>query len=270
MTSPGRSSPTADEPVPDLAVDLEQAHRRVPELYRDISPAAPPVLGEEGGWACAPIAWRASENRDRSARARGGDRPTPGFDIIALEGTDVRCRVSASSGFYMRALAHDLGKRTRVRGLSGEPASRTKRGQFTLEHVCRPRGAGARPEPSPTGQWAHASYRWLTCCPSCPGSSRPRGASVRVAHGNVLMPDDFDAADAPLATTDDEPVSTSASRSTAPITVRSLAIAEQWPWSGFASPDRLGVRFEAGNRRREKELVGGGRRPGAHASLRVM
>lgn len=124
------------------------------------------------------------------------------FELIELDGENrLRCRVSASAGFYMRSLAHDLGQRL---GCGGCLASlrRERSGLFTLEQAVGLEELQAEDGPRPEG-WLVSMSDLL---PQLPGVVATERGALRAAHGNVLMPDDF-------AVSDDSPgqdVSTSA------------------------------------------------------------
>lgn len=123
------------------------------------------------------------------------------LEIRGLEDGRVRCRVSCSKGFYMRALAHDIGQRLGC-GACLEGLRREQSGTFTLEHAIGP---------DQLEQPSHAIHERLIAMmellPELPGVvASPRG-SERVAHGNMLMPTDFTAKAWPSATDRDPPLS---------------------------------------------------------------
>ena len=56
------------------------------------------------------------------------------IDVLAVEGTRVRCRVICNAGFYMRAFAHDLGIALGC-GACLETLRRERNGAFDLRHA---------------------------------------------------------------------------------------------------------------------------------------
>ncbi len=56
------------------------------------------------------------------------------FTLLALDGARARVRVRCSAGFYLRALAHDIGQTLGV-GAHVEELRRTAAGEFTLEEA---------------------------------------------------------------------------------------------------------------------------------------
>ena len=107
------------------------------------------------------------------------------FDLQALEGDRLRCRVTCAPGFYMRALAHDLG---RTLGCGGclEHLRRERSGAFTLEDAVtldqleRSRDSA--------GGYILPMGRLL---PELPGVVVTNRGLQRVSHGNSLTPADY-------------------------------------------------------------------------------
>jgi tRNA pseudouridine55 synthase len=107
------------------------------------------------------------------------------FEIHGLDNDRLRCRVACSVGFYMRSLAHDIGRLLECGGCL-ERLRRVQSGTFTLDRAIdldtlEKRGPECR--------------TWLIpiedVLPGLPGVVVTPHGSDRVSHGNVLMASDF-------------------------------------------------------------------------------
>lgn len=111
------------------------------------------------------------------------------LDVLSIEGFRVRCRIACSSGFYVRALARDLGESLGCGGCL-ETLRRERHGRFTL--------ADAVPLAGVVEDGAAAAARLLPLdglLPELPGVVVTARGARRAAHGNPLGP--ADAAPAP-------------------------------------------------------------------------
>ena len=108
------------------------------------------------------------------------------FDVITLSDQRLACRVSCSPGFYMRTLAHDLG---RALGCGGclEQLRRERSGAFTLDSAVD-LAAGA----DDAGVLLDRLIPLADLLPELPAVVvTPQGAR-RARHGNLLTPSDID------------------------------------------------------------------------------
>ena len=108
------------------------------------------------------------------------------FDVIALRDGRLDCRVSCSPGFYMRTLAHDLGRELGCGGCL-EELRRERSGPFSLEGAVdlRTGATGMRPLQDQIIPLADL-------LPELPAVVvTPLGAQ-RASHGNLLKPGDID------------------------------------------------------------------------------
>ena len=109
------------------------------------------------------------------------------IEIVGLDGDTVTLRVDCSAGFYVRALAHDLGERLGT-GAHLAALRRTSSGDFTLadalsfESAERNRDEACRA----VVPLAHMLPRWSSVVLTDEGARR-------VAHGRDVGPDDITA-----------------------------------------------------------------------------
>jgi tRNA pseudouridine55 synthase len=131
--------------------------------------------------------------RGRSEREGAGDLPDPvrvivhRLDLVGLGADTVTLRVDCSAGFYVRALAHDLGQRLGS-GAHLTALRRTRSGDFTLADAVSFEAAEgnhdlARAAVVPLAQMLP---RWLSVVLTDEGVRR-------VAHGRDVGPDDITA-----------------------------------------------------------------------------
>ena len=107
------------------------------------------------------------------------------LEILTLDSMQLRCRVSCSTGFYMRALAHDIGQRLGCGGCL-ESLRREQSGTFTQEHAVSLDDL-ERGGPESRGRFIPTA----DLLPKLPGVVASRRGSERVSHGNPLMPSEF-------------------------------------------------------------------------------
>ena len=107
------------------------------------------------------------------------------FEIVALRGAEVACRVRCAPGFYMRSLAHDLG---RVLGCGAclQSLRREGSGAFTLDQSVTLEALGeAGAEP------ARQLVALADLLPDLPAVVVTVGGAERAAHGNLLRAADL-------------------------------------------------------------------------------
>lgn len=127
----------------------------------------------------------------RLARRRQTVEPAPvevivrEFEIQALDGNRLPCRVTCAPGFYMRALAHDLGKSLGCGGCL-EWLRREQSGAFTLNQAVTLDQLDREREAAPGYLLPMGAL--LPELPSVVVT--PRG-SRRVAHGNSIAASEF-------------------------------------------------------------------------------
>jgi tRNA pseudouridine55 synthase len=129
------AAPVSAGPWPDRA-DIDRAL----DAFRGTFLQEPPVFSAKK------VAGRRSHRVARARQAAGGTdsvaaaaAPTPApvrvttdaIEILGVDGDRVTLRIDCSAGFYVRSLAHDLGRRL---GIGGHLAAlrRTRSGVFTL------------------------------------------------------------------------------------------------------------------------------------------
>ena len=126
----------------------------------------------------------------RLARRRSPVSPTPvevtvhALEVACLAADRLRCRVTCEPGFYMRALAHDLG---RVLGCGGclESLRRERSGPFNIaDAVTADALASGYPE------MAGHVIPPARLLPHLPGAVLTEHGSRRAGHGNALTPAD--------------------------------------------------------------------------------
>lgn len=104
------------------------------------------------------------------------------LDLLACEGAEVRLRVTASAGFYVRSLAHDLGQ---ALGCGGHLAAlrRTRSGSFSLEGALSAEALVTSPEA------ARAHIRPMAALlPDLPLVTVTPDGVGRLKHGRELTP----------------------------------------------------------------------------------
>ncbi len=111
-----------------------------------------------------------------------------GFDVIALRDGRLDCRVVCSPGFYMRTLAHDLGRELGCGGCL-EQLRREHSGPFALEDAVDLRTAAD--DARTLWERLIPPARLLPELPAVVVT--PQGAQ-RASHGNLLGPGDIDVA----------------------------------------------------------------------------
>ena len=108
--------------------------------------------------------------------------------VLSIDGARVRCRIACSSGFYVRALARDLGEALGC-GACLEALRRERHGRFTLD--------GAVPLACLVEERAAAAARLIALddlLPELPGVVVNDRGARRAAHGNPLAPPDIEPA----------------------------------------------------------------------------
>lgn len=109
-----------------------------------------------------------------------------GFDVIALRDGRLDCRVSCSPGFYMRTLAHDLGRELDCGGCL-EELRRERSGPFSLDSAVDLQAGATGDRPLQEQMIPLADL-----LPELPAVVvTPLGAQ-RASHGNLLKPGDID------------------------------------------------------------------------------
>ena len=105
--------------------------------------------------------------------------------VLSVDGSRVRCRIACSSGFYVRALARDLGERLGCGGCL-ETLRRERHGRFTLDDAVPlarlvEEGPAAADRLIPPGE----------ALPELRGVVVTERGARRAAHGNLLGPADI-------------------------------------------------------------------------------
>ena len=125
------------------------------------------------------------------ARRRRPAAPPPvpvtveSLTVLSVDGPRVRCRIACSSGFYVRALARDLGDALGCGGCL-ETLRRERHGRFTLDDAAPlarlvEEGAAAAARLIPLGE----------LLPELRGVVVTERGARRAAHGNPLGPSDI-------------------------------------------------------------------------------
>lgn len=135
------------------------------------------------------------------ARQRQPVQPSPvavtvhELELVSLEKEDLRLRIVCSAGFYVRTLAHSLGRRLGT-GACLQALRRTRSGQFTLAQSL----SFEKAERSPDAALGHIvpMEHLLT---ALQGVTLTEAGVRRARHGNELRPQDLVA---PLASIDAE------------------------------------------------------------------
>ena len=107
------------------------------------------------------------------------------LEVLSIDGPRVRCRIACSAGFYVRALARDLGESMGCGGCL-ETLRRERHGRFTL--------AEAVPLDRLVEGGAAAAARLIPIddlLPELPGVVLTDRGARRAAHGNPIAPPDI-------------------------------------------------------------------------------
>ncbi|HXG53746.1 MAG TPA: tRNA pseudouridine(55) synthase TruB [Vicinamibacterales bacterium] len=174
-------------PPPDVSrADIEE----VLEAFRGTYLQAPPPYSAKkiGGIAA-----------HRLARQNTPVQPVPvtvtvlDLALLGLEDGLARLRVTATAGFYVRSLAHDLGARLGC-GAHLEALRRTRAGPFTLEEavpleIVEAEGTGAERRLIPLD----------ALLPHLPAVRLNERGSRRASHGNAVALEDFESPDQGVA-----------------------------------------------------------------------
>lgn len=190
-----------DTPV-EVAVDIQQVATACQAFTGTFRQHPPPFSAKKVGGVRA---YRMAR-RQQTVQLEPVEVTVHRLDITSLDGADLRCRVSASAGFYMRALAHDVGRRL---GCGGCLASlrREQSGHFTLAQATELEELDRDREPLER-RLRERIVSMNELLPDLPGVVATERGRRRVAHGNVLMPDDFEASSAPGAGEEEGPRTT--------------------------------------------------------------
>ncbi len=106
------------------------------------------------------------------------------LEVLSIDGPRVRCRIACSAGFYVRALARDLGESLGCGGCL-ETLRRERHGRFTL--------ADAVPLDRLVEEGAGTAARLIPIddlLPELPGVVLTDRGARRAAHGNPIAPPD--------------------------------------------------------------------------------
>ena len=110
------------------------------------------------------------------------------LEVLAVDGWRVRCRIRCSSGYYVRSLAHDLGRRLECGGCL-ETLRREGHGRFALSQaIPLDEVVGAEREEA-AARRARLAPRLVpldALLPELPAVVANDGGAQRVAHGNPL------------------------------------------------------------------------------------
>lgn len=115
------------------------------------------------------------------------------FEILTLSDDRLRCRVSCSPGFYLRTLAHDLGRSLGC-GACLESLRRERSGAFTLDAAVRLDEMGGGADDAAPRMVAMADL-----LPELPGVVVTGRGAARTAHGNPVVPADVRSWTSPAA-----------------------------------------------------------------------
>ena len=177
----------APPPTPD--VRREQVEAALEGFRGTFSQSPPPYSAKKiGGVAAHRLA-----RRDRAVQPEPVDVTVHELTLEALDEGVVRLRLTASAGFYVRSLAHDLGARLRC-GAYLDALRRTAAGEFALREAIpldAIEAAGTE-----AVRWVIPLERLL---PRIPGVRLTERGSARVSHGNSVGPADLAEGAAPFA-----------------------------------------------------------------------
>jgi tRNA pseudouridine55 synthase len=174
-------------PAPDVTRDRVEAAL---EGFRGTFPQSPPPFSAKkiGGVAAHRLA-----RRDRAVQPEPVDVTVHELVLDGMNDGLVRLRATVSAGFYVRSLAHELGRRLGC-GAHLEHLRRTAAGEFdvseavALEAIEAAGADGVR--------WVIPMERLL---PRIPAVRLTERGSNRVSHGNSVGPADFAEGAAPIA-----------------------------------------------------------------------
>jgi tRNA pseudouridine55 synthase len=170
---------TVDTPAPE-GVDREAIEAALPR-FRGTYEQTPPRYSAKkiGGVASYKLARRRQDAAPAAVEVTVSE-----LVLLGYQGGVASVRVTASAGFYVRSLAHDLGA---VLGCGGHLAAlrRTRAGIFTLDDAVELAALGERTE---------ATRRLIALdrlLPGVPAARLTPSGARRAGHGNALGPDDL-------------------------------------------------------------------------------
>ena len=172
-----RPDPAAAGPVPPLAA-IQEAGRTFTGRFAQQPP--PFSAKKVGGVRAYQLA-----RRHQPVAPSAVEVTVHAFEIRSLDGDRLRCRVTCEPGFYMRALAHDLG---RALGCGGclEALRRERSSAFALSDAV------SLDIVEKEGPDAHGRLIPLAgLLPDLPGVVLTDRGSRLAAHGNALAPADL-------------------------------------------------------------------------------
>lgn len=114
------------------------------------------------------------------------------FDVLALADGRLDCRVACSPGFYMRTLAHDLGRELGCGGCL-EQLRRECSGQFALDSAVELQVGASGP-----GPLLERLLPLADLLPELPSVVVTPPGARRAGHGNLLRPGDMEPGAGPL------------------------------------------------------------------------
>ena len=131
---PGASRPSGSEAKPAAVppIDPGEIRRVLSGLTGTYLQAPPPFSAKK----IAGVRAYEMARDGRPVQPRAVSVSVRELNVLTIEGTVVVVRLTCSAGFYVRALAHDLGSRLGVGGHL-QALRRTRSGEFTLEHAVR-------------------------------------------------------------------------------------------------------------------------------------
>jgi tRNA pseudouridine55 synthase len=116
----------------DAPIGVEEIQRALSGLTGTYLQAPPPFSAKKiGGVRSYQMA-----REGRPVQPRSVSVTVHELSLLGVEGVVVAVRLRCSAGFYVRALAHELGSRLGVGGHL-QALRRTSSGEFTLEHAVR-------------------------------------------------------------------------------------------------------------------------------------
>ena len=123
--------------------------------------------------------------RQQPVELRAVEVTVHSFEILALRDAELQCRVRCAPGFYMRSLAHDLGRALGC-GACLQSLRREGSGAFTLDQAVTLEalgGEGAAPA-------RHRLVALAELLPELPAVVVTGRGAERAAHGNLLRAGD--------------------------------------------------------------------------------
>lgn len=168
-------------PEPPPAIDAGQIDSALAR-FRGTFDQSPPSYSAKkiGGVAAYTLARRQTPVQPRAVRVTVGH-----LSLVSYDRGLVRLRVSASAGFYVRSLAHDLGQALGC-GAYLETLRRVRAGAFE-EDAAIPLDT-VEVEGAAAARWIVPLERLL---PHVPGLVLNERGARRAAHGNQLGPEDL-------------------------------------------------------------------------------